>query len=115
MPKKIHSIANKNLLMPEYWEKFYGLLLSGERFGFLSIANISTDAEIFKKKSNARPFCYRIRTLPARLLPRGAIHSEFFMSYLLFKKVGNFTGLTAAEAASLNHIAALRLDDNVGK
>jgi hypothetical protein len=25
MPKKIHSIANKNLLMAKYWEKFYGL------------------------------------------------------------------------------------------
>lgn len=36
MPKKIHSIANKNLLMAKYWEKFYGLLPSGERFGFLS-------------------------------------------------------------------------------
>jgi hypothetical protein len=50
MPKKIHSIANKNLLMAKYWEKFYCLLPSGERFGFLSTANISTDAEIFKKK-----------------------------------------------------------------
>lgn len=36
MPKKIHSIANKNLLMAKYWEKCHGLLLSGERFGFLS-------------------------------------------------------------------------------
>ena len=40
MPKKIHSIANKNLLMAKYWEKFHCLLPSGERFGFLSTANI---------------------------------------------------------------------------
>jgi len=56
MPKKIHSIANKNLLMAKYWEKFHCRLPSGERFGFLSIANISTDAEIFKKKKQRKTF-----------------------------------------------------------
>ncbi len=43
MPKKIHSIANKNLLMAKYWEKchylailrFKGLILAALVFDFL--------------------------------------------------------------------------------